>query len=100
MSKPAVLALTLLALASSAAVVLAVSAQPPAAPAGAAEFHRLTGGMGFGPALDLDRCAFSFDPRLCPACSHDCGPIPGGRFFCPHHAGAILDYPPLEPRRE
>jgi hypothetical protein len=66
----------------------------------AEEFHRLVGGLGFGPALDLAGCEFGFDPRLCPACSGDCGPIAGGRFFCPHHASSTFDYAPLAPRRE
>jgi hypothetical protein len=64
------------------------------------EFQRLVGGLGFGPALDLDRCAFAFDPRLCPVCSQDVGPIPGGTSFCPYHASSPFDYPPPAPRRE
>jgi hypothetical protein len=84
-----------LALAGSAGVVLALDAQPGAGKQRRAEeFHRLVGGLGFGPALDLERCAYAFDPRLCPACSGDCGPIPGGLYFCPHHAGSPFDYPP------
>jgi hypothetical protein len=59
------------------------------------EFQQLVGGLGFGPATDLASCPFAFDPRLCPDCARDLGPIPGGRYFCPHHAAAVLDYPPL-----
>ncbi len=61
----------------------------------AREFQHLVGGLGFGPALDLSRCAFSLDPRLCPDCSQNHGPIPGGIYFCPHHACSILYCPPL-----
>jgi hypothetical protein len=49
------------------------------------EFQSLVGGLGFGPALDLGRCEFSFDPRLCGHCSGDVGIVPGGMTFCPHH---------------
>jgi hypothetical protein len=62
----------------------------------AREFQRLVGGLGGGPAVDLSRCAFSFDPRLCPHCPQDDGPIPAGAAFCPHHACSILYYPPLD----
>jgi hypothetical protein len=61
----------------------------------AEEFQRLVGGLGFGPALDLADCPFGFDPRLDGACGEDRGPVPGGRCFCPRHAGAVLSYPPL-----
>ena len=60
-----------------------------------ADFQRLVGGLGFGPALDLARCPNSFDPRLCPHCPADYGPVPGGGCFCPQHAGSVLAYPPL-----
>jgi hypothetical protein len=93
---PTVLLVLLLALAAAAGAVLAFGARPPAgAERRAEEFHRLTGGLGFGPALDLARCESSFDLRLCPACPNDVGPIPGGIFFCPYHASAVVDYPPL-----
>ena len=59
------------------------------------EFQHLVGGLGCGPAVDLSSCSFSFDPRLCPGCEQDQGPIPGGVYFCPHHACSILFYPPL-----
>jgi hypothetical protein len=89
---PSVLFALLLALAAAACVLLTVSTRPAGAQKRAEEFHHLVGGLGFGPALDLQQCAFSFDPRLCPACPYDCGPIPGGIFFCPYHACSILDY--------
>jgi hypothetical protein len=102
MSKaPTLLFALLLALTTAAGVVLALGARPDAdQEKRAQEFHRLVGGLGFGPAVDLERCAFSFDSRLCPACPNDVGPIPGGMFFCPYHAGAVLDYPPLDPGRD
>jgi hypothetical protein len=51
----------------------------------AESFQRLVGGVGFGPALDLTGCAYSFDPRLEDRCSEECGPIPAGDCFCPRH---------------
>jgi hypothetical protein len=93
---PAVLLALTLGLAVAAAGLLAHGARPRAGQEERARaFHQLVGGLGFGPAVDLSRCAFSFDPRLCPACPGDCGPIPGGMFFCPYHAGAAVDRPPL-----
>jgi hypothetical protein len=59
-------------------------------------FQRLTGGLGFGPALDLSDCPFAFDPRLDGGCQQECGPIAGGGGFCPRHAGSIFFYPPLK----
>ena len=102
MSKaPAVCLALILALATAAGVALALDARPrEGGQRQVQEFHQLVGGLGFGPALDLATCAFSCDPRLCPACPHDCGPVPGGMVFCPHHACSILDYPPLPPRRD
>jgi hypothetical protein len=87
-----VLAIVLLLTASAILALIADAVRPPAR---GRDFQRLVGGLGFGPAADLDRCGFAFDPRLCPACAQDHGPIPGGKFFCPHHAGAIFAYPPL-----
>jgi hypothetical protein len=66
----------------------------------AEEFQRLVKGLGFGPAVDLSRCAFSFDPRLCGSCPQDWGPIPGGVYFCPRHGCSILFYPRLEGRSD
>jgi hypothetical protein len=102
MSKaPRLLFTLLLALAAAAGTVLAVGGRRPAArEERAREFQRLVGGLGFGPALDLEQCASSFDPRLGPACPNDCGPVPGGTFFCPQHACSILDYPPPELGRD
>jgi hypothetical protein len=57
------------------------------------EFHQLVG-VGFGPALDLEPCERSFDPRLCSECPHDCGPIIAGMVFCPAHACSIFDPAP------
>lgn len=64
------------------------------------ELQSLLGGLGFGPALDLSACEFSFDPRVGNRCSADQGPIPGATYFCSQHASSILYYPPLEPRDE
>jgi hypothetical protein len=87
------------ALALAAGVVLTAGARPSAAKVERARaFHGLVGGLGFGPALDLSPCEFSFDPRLCPACSQDVRPLPGGMFFCPYHASAVLDYAEMRGR--
>ena|SRR5438132_2963378 len=81
----------------AAGAVVGLDARPAhTQEAQARAFHRLVGGLGFGPAVDLARCEFAFDPRLCPACSEDIGPIPGGMFFCPYHAASVFDYPPLK----
>jgi hypothetical protein len=93
---PALVFTLLVGLAIAAGTLLALDARPSAREEERArEFHRLVGGLGFGPTIDAGRCEFGFDPRLCPACSDDCGPIPGGLFFCPHHASSLLDYSPL-----
>ncbi len=63
----------------------------------AEEFHRLVGGVGFGPTVDVSGCAFGFDPRLEGTCGRDTGPIPGGSCFCPRHAGSVFYIPPLAP---
>jgi hypothetical protein len=62
-------------------------------------FQRLTGGIGFGPALDLSTCTFAFDPRLDGECSQQCGPIAGGGCFCPRHTGSIFSYRTLDQGR-
>jgi hypothetical protein len=64
--------------------------------ASAQTFQQLVGGVGFGPAIDLSGCAFSFDPRLDGSCAEDCGSIPGGSCFCPRHAASLFAYPPLD----
>lgn len=78
-------------------MVLLVEARARARrPDHAEEFQHLVGGIGFGPALDLDGCAFGFDPRLDCSCSSERGPIPGGSCFCPRHAGSLFFYRPLD----
>lgn len=95
MSRAAVL-VVVLALTAAAGAILALGDRADAGRRPRAEqFQRLVGGLGCGPALDLAACEFSFDPRLCPACSNDSAPVPGGKCFCPYHAGALLDLPPL-----
>src|SRR5882762_2809881 len=92
-----VLLVLIVALALGAAAALGVCARSDAGREDKARsFHHLVGGLGFGPAVDPARCEFAFDPRLCPACSEDTGPIPGGMFFCPYHASSVFDYPPLK----
>ncbi|MBX9625507.1 MAG: hypothetical protein K2X82_17000 [Gemmataceae bacterium] len=84
-----------LLLAGVAAVLAAEARRPPAEAGRAAEFHRLTGGLGFGPATHLSGCPAAFDPRVCPRCAADLGSVPGGGGYCPEHAGSVFDYPPL-----
>jgi hypothetical protein len=64
----------------------------------ARQFHHATGGLGFGPAIDLSGCAFGFDPRLDGSCSDDYGPTPGAACFSRRRAGSLFPYPPLPPR--
>lgn len=78
-----------LTLAIAVGALLGIGAKRPNERAG--EFQRLVGGLGFGPAVNLEQCEFGFDPRLCSTCDHDLGPIPGGIFFCPDHAGTVSD---------
>jgi hypothetical protein len=84
-------------LAAGAGAVLVHDAVLPEPPSAVRDYHRLVGGLGLGPAIDIQPCAFSFDPRLCRCCPNDVGPIPCGRVFCPYHAGALCDYPSLAP---
>ncbi len=91
------LALTLGMPAAAGALLVADRPAQRARQERAREFQGLVGGLGFGPAADLSRCAFSFDPRLCPGCPQEQGPVPGGAFFCPYHGCSVLDYPPLIP---
>ena len=93
-----IVAALIMLLSATAGVLLAIdSLAAPDHDAPAEEFQRLVGGLGFGPAVDLSRCEFSFDPRLCPDCPQQHGPSPGGVYFCPQHACSILYYPPMRP---
>jgi hypothetical protein len=84
------------ALATGAATVLvAEGSLRPERIRHAEEWQRLVGGLGLGPATHLTRCPFRFDPRLCPACPQDYGPIPGGSWCCPCQGCSIFHYPPL-----
>ena len=82
----------LMLMAGSAMAVLVVEGIDTPERDSAVDFQKLTGGIGFGPAIDLSGCAFGFDPRLDGACSEDCGPLPGGACFCPRHAGSVWYY--------
>jgi hypothetical protein len=95
------LLVSLLFLASAAgAILLGETWKQRDQEARAESFQRLVGGVGFGPALDLSGCAFSFDPRLDRSCSAESGPIPSGGCFCPRHAGSLFFYPPLRKRED
>jgi hypothetical protein len=92
------LLVVLLLLAGASAAVLVTETQFQHSREGrAAEFPRLVGGLGLGPALDLSDCVFGFDPRLDDSCAQEYAPLPGGTCFCPRHAGSVLYYP--SPRR-
>jgi hypothetical protein len=54
------------------------------------EFQRIVGGLGTGPALDLDVCGPDFDPRVGAVCRGATDPVPGGRAFCAHLGGSTL----------
>jgi hypothetical protein len=95
---PAVVFTLIVVLAAGAGAALALGARRPAGAEGRArELQSLVGGLGFGPALDLERGASSFDPRLGTAGSSDWGPVPGAMYFCPFHAGSAEDSPPTGP---
>jgi len=94
------LLMAIAALAIAAIAVIVVDASPERADQKrSGEFQRLVGGLGFGPSLDLSRCAFSFDPRIESDCHWNTSPIPGGYCFCPQHASSIFYYPQLSERR-
>jgi hypothetical protein len=93
---PLIVLTIILTLAFGAGIILVVESQDLGnATARSQEYQELVGGLGFGPAVNLSRCAFSFDPRVCHRCPADLGPIPGGGCFCPYHACSILYYPGL-----
>src|SRR5262245_50837946 len=97
---PWVLLMGIATLAIAAIAVTVLDASPrPADQKRSEEFQRLVGGLGFGPALDLSRCAFSFDPRIEGDCHWNTSPIPGGFYFCPQHASSLFYYPQLSERR-
>jgi hypothetical protein len=83
----------LVAALGAAAVLVYEGRSRPVREAAAAEFQRLVGGLGGGPAVELSGCAFNFDPRLGPRCQQDGGPIPGAGPFCPYHGCAVFSYP-------
>ena len=80
---------------AACALVTADSVAPAAGNGHAEELQQLVGGLGCGPAVDLSRCAFSFDPRLCPDCPLNHAPVPGGVYFCSQHGCSILYCRPL-----
>jgi hypothetical protein len=97
MMTPRILLIVLCFLLIGVAVALTVEcASWHAREARARDFQSLVGGLGFGPALELSRCAASFDPRLCPGCPQEYGPVPAGAVFCPYHGFSILHYAPAD----
>jgi hypothetical protein len=59
----------------------------------AREFQTLTGGLGFGPALDLARCPYNLDPRLGHDAPGNAGPMVHEKLVCPDRGEAIFYYP-------
>jgi hypothetical protein len=90
--------LSILAVAAGAVLVIDAAAQPRHAER-AEEFQHLVGGLGLGPALDLSRDPFRFDPRLADESAGEVGPLPGGARYDPDHASSIFHYPPLDRQR-
>jgi hypothetical protein len=80
---------------AACALMTADSLAPAAGDGQAEELQKLVGGLGCGPAVDLSRCAFSFDPRLCPDCPLNQAPVPGAIYFCSQHGCSILYCRPL-----
>lgn len=86
------------ALLGGAAALLVLSAVAVVAAAGGdagraargAEFQRVVGGLGLGPATDLARCERSFDSRIGGACAEHVDLVPGGALPC-GHGGAGAD---------
>ena len=68
------------------ALVLAVLAGSRRPDGQGAEFQKMVGGLGLGPAVDRSWCAGEFDPRGAPRCSLRHEPVPCGFIFCPAHA--------------
>jgi hypothetical protein len=92
-SGPGLVLTAITALTLGAAAVLALGEKSRAdREAAARDFQRLVGGLGLGPAVDLERCPFSFDPRLGRCCPETFHPIPGGSRFCPYHACSVFPY--------
>jgi len=62
-------------------------------PRDAADFQRLTGGLGMGAAPALTWDYATFDPRLEPDCSCSLWPVPGGFLYSPEHRATVFDPP-------
>jgi hypothetical protein len=62
----------------------------------AREFQALTGGLGFGPALDLSSCPPSFDPRLSDDCPASADRLLGRQLVDLERAGSIFYFPQLQ----
>jgi hypothetical protein len=97
---PVVLGTLIIALALTASAMVMADVRRSPQQEGALEFQRMVGGLGLGPAVDLSGCVFSFDPRLCDACSYHLGPMPAGEYFCAQHGCSVLYYPALSSPRE
>jgi hypothetical protein len=97
---PVLLVVGLALVAGAAAVVVADNVFPGDGAHRVEELQRLVRGLGFGPAADLTRCAFRFDPRLCSGCPEDLEPLPGGSRFCPCQGCSIFYYRPLRDSAE
>ena len=83
------------ALVAGSVAILVTDRPDPSEREATREFHHFVGGIGFGPAISSEGCEFDFDPRTCPSCPHDTGPLAGGMHFCPRHGLSVFAYPPL-----
>lgn len=92
---PSILLAGLATLTVAAGVLLVRDARQAREPAeGAEQFQQLVGGLGLGPSVDLAHCGLCFDPRVCPDCAQNQGPVPCGGAFCPYHRFSVFAYPP------
>jgi len=94
--KPTALLITVMLLVLTAGSIVLVGDRNEATMAEAEEFQQLVGGLGFGPALEIDRAPEAFDPRLAARCADNLGPLPGTSVLCPYQACSIFAYPPLD----
>lgn len=75
------------------ALVTADAIQGPADTGRSADFQRLVGGLGLGPAINLSTCQPAFDLRIGEECPSGIEYLPGNGGFCPHHVCSVISWP-------